>query len=316
VGRLVASLGEPLGPGELRDALSRALGDPSLELAYWLPESEQYVDEKGRRVELPGRGSGRAASPVSVEGRPVAAIVHDPLVLDDPDLVDAVGAAAALALETGRLDAELRARVEELRESRARLLAVGLAERRRMERNLHDGAQQRLVSLALDLRLARASMREDPERAEELLDGVGEELSRALEELRELARGLHPAVLTDRGLEQAVRTLATRAPLPVEVDARIGEVPEAVELAAYFVVSEALTNVAKYAAANRATVRVGRDDGSVLVEVSDDGVGGADPAHGSGLRGLGDRLSALGGKLEVDSRTGTGTTVKASIPCE
>ncbi len=316
VGRLVASLGEPLGPGELRDELSRALGDPSLELAYWLPESEQYVDEKGRRVELPGRGSGRAASPVSLEGRPVAAIVHDPLVLEDPDLVDAVGAAAALALETGRLDAELRARVEELRESRARLLAVGLAERRRMERNLHDGAQQRLVSLALDLRLARASLREDPDRAEELLDGVGEELSRALEELRELARGLHPAVLTDRGLEQAVKTLATRAPLPVDVDARIGEVPEAVELAAYFVVSEALTNVAKYAAANRAIVRVGRDDGSVLVEVSDDGVGGADPADGSGLRGLGDRLSALGGKLEVDSATGTGTTVKASIPCE
>jgi signal transduction histidine kinase len=316
VGELVASLGHTLAASELRDALARALRDPSLELAYWLPESEQYVDSKGRRVELPGPGSGRAASPVSLEGRPVAAIVHDPLVLDDPDLVDAVGAAAALALETGRLDAELRARVEELRESRARLLAVGLAERRRMERNLHDGAQQRLVSLALDLRLARASLREDPGRAEDLLDGVGEELSRALEELRELARGLHPAVLTDRGLEQAVKTLATRAPLPVDVDTRIGEVPEAVELAAYFVVSEALTNVAKYAAANRATVRVGRDDGSVLVEVSDDGVGGADPAHGSGLRGLGDRLSALGGKLEVDSRTGTGTTVKASIPCE
>ena len=230
----------------------------------------------------------------------MAAIVHDPLVLEDPDLVDAVGAAAALALETGRLDAELRARVEELRESRARLLAVGLAERRRMERNLHDGAQQRLVSLALDLRLARASLRGDPERAEELLDGVGEELSRALEELRELARGLHPAVLTDRGLEQAVKTLP-RAPRCRWTSMRIGEVPEAVELAAYFVISEALTNVAKYAAANRATVRVGRDDGSVLVEVSDDGVGGADPAHGSGLRGLGDRLSALGGKLEVYS---------------
>ena len=232
----------------------------------------------------------------------MAAIVHDPLVLEDPDLVDAVGAAAALALETGRLDAELRARVEELRESRARLLAVGLAERRRMERNLHDGAQQRLVSLALDLRLARASLREDPDRAEELLDGVGEELSRALEELRELARGLHPAVLTDRGLEQAVKTLATRAPLPVDVDARIGEVPEAVELAAYFVVSEALTNVAKYAAANRATVRVGRDDGSVLVEVSDDGVGGADPAHGSGLRGP--RRQALGARRQARGRLG------------
>jgi signal transduction histidine kinase len=316
VGRLVATLGETLGPGELRDALSHALGDPSLELAYWLPESEHYVDAQGRPVELPGAASGRAASPVSLEGRPVAAIIHDPLLLDDPDLVEPVGAAAALALETERLDAELRARVEELRDSRQRLLAVGLAERRRMERDLHDGAQQRLVSLALDLRLARSALREDPERAQHLLDGADRELSRALEELRELARGLHPAVLSDRGLEAAVRTLATRAPVQVDVEARIGEIPEPVELAAYYVVSEALTNVAKYAGANQATVRVGRHDGSVVVEVSDDGVGGADPKQGSGLRGLGDRLSALGGKLEVDSRSGAGTTVRASIPCE
>ena len=316
VGRLVASLGETLAPGELRDALSRALGDPSLELAYWLPESEHYVDAQGRPVELPGPGSNRAASPVSLEGRPVAAIIHDPLLLDDPDLVGAVGSAAALALEKERLDAELRARVEELRDSRARLLAVGLAERRRLERDLHDGAQQRLVSLALDLRLARNALHDDPERTERLLDGADGELSRALEELRELARGLHPAVLSDRGLKAAVKTLAARAPVPVDVDARIGDVPESVELAAYFVVSEALTNVAKYAAANRAYVRVGRHDGGVLVEVSDDGVGGADPARGSGLRGLDDRLSALGGKLEVKSRSGAGTTVKASIPCE
>jgi signal transduction histidine kinase len=316
VGRLVASLGETLGPGELRDALSRALGDPSLELAYWLPESEHYVDAQGRPVDPPGPASGRAASPVSLEGRPVAAIIHDPLLLDDPDLVEPVGAAAALTLEKERLDAELRARVEELRDSRARLLAVGLAERRRMERDLHDGAQQRLVSLALDLRLARSALREEPERAERLLAGADEELSRALEELRELARGLHPAVLSDRGLEAAVQTLATRAPLPVDVDARMGQVPEPVELAAFFVVSEALTNVAKYAQADRATVRMGRDDSSVMVEVSDDGVGGADPKRGSGLRGLGDRLSALGGKLEVDSRSGVGTTVRARIPCE
>ena len=185
VGRLVASLGEPLGSGELRDALSHALGDPSLELAYWLPESEQYVDEKGRRVELPGPGSGRAASPVSLEGRPVAAIVHDPLVLEDPDLVDAVGTpAAALALETGRLDAGLRARVEELRESRARLLAGRPRGTPRMERNLHDGTQQRLVSLALDLRLARASLRGGSRASRGATSGVGEELSRALEELR------------------------------------------------------------------------------------------------------------------------------------
>jgi signal transduction histidine kinase len=316
VSELVTRLGQTPEHGEMRDALARALGDPSLELAYWLPESEQYVDAQGRPVELPGPASGRAASPVSLEGKPVAAIIHDPLLLDDPDLVEPVGAAAALTLERERLDAELRARVEELRDSRTRLLAVGLAERRRMERDLHDGAQQRLVSLALDLRLARSALREEPDRAERLLEGADGELSRALEELRELARGLHPAVLSDRGLEAAVKTLATRAPLPVEVEARIGEVPEPVELAAFFVVSEALTNVAKYAGADRATVRMGRHDGSVVVEVSDDGVGGADPKQGSGLRGLGDRLSALGGKLEVDSRSGAGTTVRASIPCE
>jgi signal transduction histidine kinase len=317
VGELVAAIGGTTPPDRLRDALARALNDPSLELAYWIPETANYVDESGRRVELPRPAVSRAVSEVRHEGRLVAALIHDPLLLDEPELVDAVGAAAALALEKERLDAELRAKIAQLRESRARMLAFGLNERRRLERDLHDGAQQRLVSLALDLRLAQAAIRDDPGRAEELLTGAGTELGAALEELRELARGIHPAVLSDRGLDPAVEALASRAPLPVEVRARLGErVAEPIELAAYFVVAEALTNVVKYSRAQRATVSVGRENGGVIVEVADDGVGGADPERGSGLRGLADRISALGGRLQVDSPDGHGTTVTARIPCE
>ncbi|HEX2128547.1 MAG TPA: histidine kinase [Solirubrobacterales bacterium] len=317
VGELVATIGGTTPPDCLRDALARALNDPSLELAYWIPETATYVDESGRQVDLPRPAGNRAVSEVRHEGRLVAALIHDPMLLDEPELVDAVGAAAALTLEKERLDAELRAKIAQLRESRARMLAFGLNERRRLERDLHDGAQQRLVSLALDLRLAQAAVRSDPDRAEELLAGAGGELAAALEELRELARGIHPAVLSDRGLDPAVEALASRAPLPVEVKARLGErVAEPVELAAYFVVAEALTNVVKYSRANGATVAVDRENGSVIVEVADDGVGGADPDRGTGLRGLADRISALGGRLQVDSPDGRGTTVTARIPCE
>jgi signal transduction histidine kinase len=317
VSELVATIGGPLRDDELRAALARALNDPSLELAYWLPESGSYVDPDGERIELPDDDSGRSVYHVMLDGERVAALIHDPLLLDEPELVEAVGAAATLALERERLDAELRAKVGELRESRARLISIGLAERRRLERDLHDGAQQRLVSLALDLRLARAATRDEPERAEELLDGAGEELERALGELRELARGLHPAVLSDRGLDTAIDALASRAPLQVDVVERLGErVAEPVELAAYFVVSEALTNVAKYAQASHAEVRLGRENGRVLVQVADDGIGGADAERGTGLRGLADRVVALGGRFEVASRRGEGTTVKARIPCE
>jgi signal transduction histidine kinase len=317
VGELVAAIGGSSPPDRLRDALARALNDPSLELAYWIPETATYVDEAGRQVDLPRPAGNRAVSEVRHEGRLIAALIHDPLLLDEPELIDAVGAAAALALEKERLDAELRAKIAQLRESRARMLAFGLNERRRLERDLHDGAQQRLVSLALDLRLAQAAIREDPDRAETLLSGAGRELSAALEELRELARGIHPAVLSDRGLDPAVEALAHRAPLPVEVRAGLGErVAEPVELAAYFVVSEALTNVVKYSRARGATVTVGRENGSVVVEVVDDGIGGADPERGTGLRGLADRISALGGRLQVDSPDGAGTTVTARIPCE
>jgi signal transduction histidine kinase len=316
VGELIARLGETPRPGQLRDALADALGDRSLELVYWLPEQRRFVDVSGRPFALPREGSGRAVAAVERDGDTIAAIVHDSTLTGARDHVRAVGAAAALALENERLDAELRAKLAELRASRERMLRVGLEERRRLERNLHDGAQQRLVALALSMRMARDKLHEDPEGAESLLVGAGEELESALEELRELARGLHPALLGERGLRPALETLALRAPVPVELQAVPAKrLPEGVELAAYFVVAEALTNVAKYAAANRATVSVEHDNGRVVVAVADDGVGGANPEQGTGLRGLADRIAVLEGRLEVDSEPGRGTTVKASIPC-
>ena len=315
--RLVTGLGAAGGERvELREALADALGDPSLQLAYWVPERGGYVDADGRAVELPSGDRRRTCTVVEGEEGPVAAIIHDGSLAQDREIVRAAGAAAALALENERLDAELRAKVEELRESRARIVESGDAERRRLERDLHDGAQQRLVSLALNLRLARAKLRVDPAAADALLESSGAELDLALGELRELARGIHPAVLSDRGLPAALETLANRAPMPVELEEwDTGRLSEPVEAAAYFVVAEALTNVAKYAEATRAHVQLRRDNGALVVEVADDGVGGADAGRGSGLRGLADRVAALDGKLEVDSPAGAGTTVRARIPC-
>jgi signal transduction histidine kinase len=213
-----------------------------------------------------------------------------------------------------RLDAELRARLEELRSSRARLVQAGDTERRRLERDLHDGAQARLVAVALMLAQARRRIDDDREAAT-MLDQAVTELKTSLAELRELARGIHPAVLTDKGLEPALESLAGRAPVRVMLDAEGGErLPSAVETAAYYVVSEALANVGKYAQATEATVTVRRTGGRLIVDVTDDGIGGADTGHGSGLRGLVDRLGALDGTLAVDSPPGRGTHLHAEIP--
>ena len=217
--------------------------------------------------------------------------------------------------EVHRLNAELHARLDELAASRARIVTAADTERRRLERNLHDGAQQRLVSLLLSARLAQAKLDADPASARAALAEMGEELALALEELRELARGLHPAVLTDRGLRAAVEMLAGRVPVPVEIaDIADERLPEPVEAAAYYLIAEALTNVAKYAQASTVRVEVAAGEASVVVEVADDGVGGADAAAGSGLRGLADRVEALGGSLEVVSPAGAGTTLRAQIP--
>jgi PAS domain S-box-containing protein len=203
---------------------------------------------------------------------------------------------------------------EELRASRARLVAAGDDARQKLERNLHDGAQQRLVALSVSLRLAESRLTEDPARSAALLAGAREELMHALEELRELARGIHPAVLTDRGLAPAIEALVGRTPLPVDVDVCEGRLPAAVEAASYYVVAEALTNVAKYAGASSASVHIARENGRVVIEVADDGAGGADASRGSGLRGLADRLAALDGTLSIESPAGVGTSVRAEIP--
>ncbi len=281
---LVGRLGAGTRRGALRDALAEALGDPSLELAYWLPEPGQWVDAAGEPFTLPAEGSGRACTPVEHAGERVALLVHAGSVADEPELLRAVGGTAALALQNERLDAELRASVQALRASRARIVESADEARRRIERDLHDGAQQQLVTLALGLRTARTRLDRDPAQAAVLLDAAARELDAAIHTLRELARGIHPAVLSDRGLGSALEALAQRAPLPMELEGVPAErLPAGIEAAAYFVVAEAITNVVRYARATHARVAVVRDGERIVVEIADDGVGGADPAKGTGL---------------------------------
>lgn len=316
ISSVVGRLGGSGGRGALRNALAEALGDPDLELAYWVPDQGAYVDAEGRPRPLDSIPAGKVATPIEHDGQPIAAIVHDADLAEESDLVQAIGAAAALTLENERLDAELLAKVAELRASRSRIVKAGYDERRRLERDLHDGAQQRLMALGINLRLARDRIARDPDQARELVDTSLRELTEATGELRELARGIHPAVLTDRGLEAAIKGLASRSPVPVElVETPDNRLPSPVESAIYFVVAEALTNVARYAEAQTVTVSVVPRNGQVEVEVSDDGVGGADLDQGSGLRGLNDRVGALDGRLELTSVEGEGTSLKASIPC-
>ena len=316
VSALLHKLGDAPDSTGLRDMLSGALGDRSLQVVYWLEDSGRWVDSAGQPAELPDDDDpARAWAPVEREGRRVGAIIHDRSLCEDDELVRSVAAAAGLSIENERLQAQLRARVEELRRSRARIVEAGTAERRRLERNLHDGAQQRLVALSLTMRLAQGRLRKDPDGAEKLLAGAQDELARALEELRELARGIHPAVLSDRGLGAALEALAGRSPVPVDLEGTPPEqLPPSVEAAAYFVVAEALTNVVKYANASQARVSVTRSNGHAIVEIADDGCGGADPGRGSGLRGLADRISALDGTLELSSPEGAGTLLRAEIP--
>ena len=315
VGELLVDLRADPSAGHLRDALAHALRDPTLTLAYWLPEFNGWADLDGRPVTLAELGDGRATTIIDSEGRHVAALVHDPSLEGERELLDGVTAAAAIALENARLHAELRARLEELQGSRARIVEAGDSERRRLERNLHDGAQQRLVGVALQLQLLRSRIRKDPSTAEELATAASDELTESLQELRELARGLHPAVL-EHGLDAALHALATRSPVPATVAYETAvQPPETIALAAYFVASEGLTNVAKYAQATAVAMRVSDRDGTLLVEIADDGVGGADDSLGSGLRGLADRVEALGGRLRVTSAPGAGTTVIAELPC-
>jgi signal transduction histidine kinase len=302
-------------PADLRDALARALRDPSLTLVYWLPEYESWADVDGQPTSPPAAADGRAITVVDRSGVRVAALVHDASLEDEPELLQAVGAAAGIALETARLHAELAARLDELRGSRVRVIEAGQKERQRLERNLHDGAQQRLVALSLELTMLKKRLDADPE-AGTRIDHARDEIALSLEELRELARGLHPAVVSGHGLAVALESLAVRATLPVRLNVELeGRLPEPLEVAAYYLVSESLANIGKHAQATSATIDVTRRDGEVVIEVVDNGIGGADTEGGSGLRGLADRVEALDGRLRVWTPLGHGTRVRAEIPC-
>jgi signal transduction histidine kinase len=427
IGTILSAIPERASPGEVQEGLRSALRDETAEVAYWYEEGAHYVDIEGNRFELPENTRRRVVTKLEYADAPVAAIVHDAALLQEPELLEAITGAARVALERDKLLVEVRARAEryrallqalpdlmfrisrrgrylgysapsdrdllvkdvvgltlhdrlpreladrvleagceaietnetvvleyaldfegetrhyesrmaasggdeflmivreiterkrqqeELEASRARIVAAGDEARRKLERNLHDGAQQRLVSLSLSLRLVQGQLHKDPAAAEAQLERSRAELAEALEELRELARGIHPAILTDRGLEAALEALASRSPLPVEIEGPEVELPPTVEAAAYYVVSEALANVTKYAQASLVKVSVGQENGFALVEVVDDGVGGADPERGSGLSGLSDRLASLSGKLSVVSPPGAGTRVRAEIPLE
>jgi signal transduction histidine kinase len=317
VSRLVVELGDGLpGPAQLRGALARTLHDPTLELAFWRSELGTFVDAQGAPVDV-RPAAGRAVTYLDHGTERVAVLRHDPALTTEPELVAAVAASAGLAVQNDRLHAEVRNQLAEVRASRARIVEAADAARRRVERDLHDGAQQRLVTVALALRLARSQVGRVPvEELGALLDEAGEELAGALDELRELARGIYPVLLTDAGLGPALASLAERCPVP----AVLGPVPERrwadrVEQTCYFVASEALVNAVKHAHASRVAIELRVvDDAELCLEVGDDGVGGADPA-GSGLRGLADRVAALGGALQVDSAPGGGTRVRARLPC-
>ena len=296
----------------MRDRLAKALGDPTLDVAYRLGNG-RYVDAAGRPVELPRDGD-RAVTPVTAGGEEVAALIHDPALLDEPALVESVRATAALVLENERLAAEVRSQLAEVRASRGRMVAAADAERLRIERNLHDGAQQRLVTLSLALGLEASHT--DPAAAD-VLSRAQDEVEHAIAELRELARGIHPTLLRDEGLQAAIEALARRAPLPVTVHGTVRDrLSDPVELAAYFVVSEALTNVVKHASATEASVLLEHEPDALRVTVADDGVGGARLTPGSGLAGLRDRLDALDGTLVIESEPGRGTTIRAELSCE
>jgi len=310
LGDLVVEL-DSARPGEVEGALARTLGDPSLELALWLPERRAFVDERGEPLDTSNLPQGRALTEIGARGEPIAALIHDERLLGQRPLLQAAGSAAHLALENTRLQAELRSQLAELRASRARIVEAGVAERRRLERDLHDGAQQRLLALGLALQMLR-----DGSSDKELLRQAEAELQTALRELRDLARGIHPTILSEQGLGPAVHSLADRAPVPVHVEAIDERYPDAVETAAYFVLAEALTNVAKHAQARSAAVSLARVDGKLLIDVSDDGRGGAVVRAGGGLQGLADRVAAAGGTLSVVSESGAGTTLHVEVPCD
>ena len=300
-------------PEEIEGVLGQVLDDPRLELRYWLVAAETYADSRGHPVDDAGDG-GRARTEVTRAGVPVAVVVHDAALEERGHLLASVIEAAGLAIEMARLRVELRRQLDEVEASRARIVAAGYEERRRIERDLHDGAQQRLVTIGLTLRHLQHRLGTGASDADDTLDAAVEDIGRAIAELRELARGVRPGQL-DNGIAPALRELAERTSLPVEVRATGERFPAGLEAAAYFIVCEGLTNAVKHANASKVVVSASRENGSLVLSVADDGVGGAAPAGGSGLAGLADRVAAQGGTLALDSPPGAGTKLTVELPC-
>lgn len=315
--RLV-SLVVDLEAGERGDrlvaSLRKALGDPALDLVYPAPGGEGWIDGAGESVDVDEESGQRVVTPVVYRGANIAALVHDPVLLRNPERLSTAIAAAGLAIDNERLQAELRATLADVLASRTRIVEAGDRERRRVERNLHDGAQQRLVALGLTLNLAARQAESDPAVAALLVEARAD-LDEATSELRELARGIHPAVVTDLGLGGALETLAQRPGTPVSLELDLpDQLPDQIAVAAYYVVAEALTNVNRYAAATGVVLHAVMANGSLRLTIADDGRGGATPRPGSGLEGLGDRVGALGGSLDLTSPVGGGTKVRVELP--
>jgi signal transduction histidine kinase len=300
-------------PEEVGDVLADALGDTGAELLFWLPASESFATAAGELVpKLPA--DERARTEIERDGARTAVLLHDPGLTDRRDLLDGVLSAAALSVEIARLRAELRLQLAEVEASRARIVEAGYEERRRLERDLHDGAQQRLVSLGMRIRRMQRSLPAEAGVLAPALDQIVDEVGSAIADLRQIAAGVRPARLDD-GLAAALCDLARTVAVPVEVDAPVGRAPASVEAAAYFVACEALTNAVKHASASRVAVRAVQENGTLLVCVADDGVGGAVARRGAGLAGLQDRVAAHGGTLEIVSPRGRGTRIEVAIPC-
>jgi len=300
-------------PEEIGPVLAEALGDPHAGVLFWLPETEAYADASGEiAAELPS--DERARMEITREGIRTAVLLHDPVLLERRDLLNAVIAAARLSIEMARLRVELRLQLAEVEASRTRIVEAGYEERRRLERDLHDGAQQRLVSLGVQVRRLQRSLPREAGILSPAFDQIVAEVAATIVDLRQIAAGIRPARLDD-GLSAALLDLARSAPIAVDVEAPGERVAASVEAAAYFVACEALTNAVKYASASKVSMRAVREYGALHVSVSDDGVGGAVVRRGSGLAGLRDRVAALGGTLEVFSPQGEGTRIEVAIPC-
>lgn len=311
VAELVVRLEATAEPRQLGAALADALGDPTLRVCFLRPDVGDYIDADGYPVTIP-QGDDRSVTPVRRRGEELAVLVHDPMLADQRSLVDAVVAATRLALENARLHAAQRAQMEEMRASRARIVAAADAERHRIQRDLHDGAQHKLLAISMLVSQARDELAGKAS----VLQTASTQLHEVIRELCELTEGIHPPALTEQGLAAVIEALAERAPIPVRFTVPARRWPGQVERTAYFVINEALANVYKHAAAGAATVQVAAAAATLLVRVIDDGVGGADLARGTGLRGLRDRVAAIGGRLVIHSPLMAGTRIEAELPCE